>query len=305
MYSYAIDYTINDGAAVDNVGPTLGTRGDYYWTNVTLGSTSTATCGLFMDNTNPTAAPLVLPADTYSTSVLLEWSSNTGSDNSDDTFPGESGIKEYRITRGGSPVVTIPYGTFMFVDDNGGLGFSHNDILDYQLVTVDYAGNQATSSDSTRIQLLIDPPGDWNRVGNPWNSTGIPAANAGFRLDWSPIGDDDPAIDGYSVWRSTSVSSGYASVGSYASNRDYHDETLQADDTYWYRLRSEAGAVTVDSAPISVIHDSAAPLPASIQDVGDPYAPKPIAFPSIAPARTGHSIPVSSRRPCEHGQRRV
>ena len=122
------------------------------------------------------SASFNLPGITNSPSVLLDWSASPGSDNSDDTYPGESGIKEYAIWRqlnggGYSRIATVPYGTFTYLDTKWGQEFDQDDQVDYELVTVDHAGNTASYFDSTTIQYNVTPFARWNVTGNAFNET--------------------------------------------------------------------------------------------------------------------------------------
>ncbi|MEX2757506.1 MAG: hypothetical protein Q6365_019165, partial [Candidatus Sigynarchaeota archaeon] len=174
-HSTTFTWTATIPANVENVGPNLATRYDYYWVYFAYGSPTvlgTAQCGLFWDRTAPTAATFTLPSTTGSQVVVLDWSANKGSDNSDNTLPApnNNGIDRYEVYRsigaGSTPVylATVPYGTFTFVDNNGGSGFADGNVVRYQLRTIDRAGNYAQMGSvvQTTIALPISNPGRFN-----------------------------------------------------------------------------------------------------------------------------------------------
>nr|MDO8112979.1 hypothetical protein [Candidatus Sigynarchaeota archaeon] len=146
-YKHTFSFRWVSGSNGDNVGPNLGTRRDYYWVHVQLGS-RIVSCGLFLDSTPPTAAQFSLPAVIQSPVVLLDWRVSKGADNIDGTLHDPcpfSGIAGYIVNRNGVDIAWIQRGSiFTYLDDNGGNGFSHGITLYYRLKTVDRAGNTAT-----------------------------------------------------------------------------------------------------------------------------------------------------------------
>ena len=283
MYRYAFSFRWISGSDGDNVGPSLGTRHDYYWVHVQIGS-QMVTCGLFLDNTPPSAAQFSLPATTSSPVVLLDWSASRGVDNSDGTFPypDNSGIAEYIVNRNGMDIAWIPRGTsFTYIDDNGGNGFSDGTMLYYRLKTVDRAGNAAIYPAAGNIVTMIDKPFD--PIGR-WNSTGIVrAANRNYQLGWNQY-PHAASITSFTILRSTSITGGYAQIPGMplgdVTSFTTTDFASTTDDTYYYILRSSDGTNTADSAPVTVIHDRASPMsPAINWPYGSTYAPTSMSIP--------------------------
>ncbi|MHA1891532.1 MAG: hypothetical protein ACTSYS_11135, partial [Promethearchaeota archaeon] len=288
-YEYQIDIDISSSnAQPDNVGPS--TPG-YYYINVTLnlgGSNDVATCGLFLDNTPPTAADFSLPSSNPSYSVTIDWTSSQGSDNSDDTYPppDDSGLDYYEVWRslnGGSwvKIDTVQYGSGTSVVDDG--GYSNGDILQYRLYTFDKAGNSANNLHQTTISVPFEG-GNFDASVPGYVSTNVQGAN--FNLTWADDPGDQGTITSYSISRSTSVSGGYTVIHSGISNTATLQATpIIADDVYWYKLISISGGSSVESSPLRVVHDSVVPSGASISPLPSYYAP------------TEYSIPLDATGP--------
>jgi hypothetical protein len=285
-YRHHIQFTWTDAVDGENVGPDLGGRSDYYWVYMNFGSPvqGTASCGVFWDVTAPTAATFSLPGTTTSPAVTIDWSGSKGSDNSDGTLqpPNENGISHYVVKQGGNEVATVPYGTFQFVDDNGGAGYAHNQVLSYTLETVDKAGNVASSpAVGTTISLLIADPGEWlarwNRdLDGPSGTENPVAAWDDTTLYWNA---GTGGTFTYRILWSTSAAGAYTQIytGLTGTSQvlDWALISGVANDTYWFKLRTVEGGNMVDSAPMAVVYDRIAPLAATISwNYGTVYAPE-------------------------------
>nr|MDO8087494.1 PKD domain-containing protein [Candidatus Sigynarchaeum springense] len=289
LYRHRITFNWIAASQGDNVGPNLGTRGDYYWVYLDFGSPiqGTASCGLFWDTTAPTPATFSLPAYTTSPVVVIDWSASKGSDNSDNTFPPDdnAGIDHYQLYRNGSLIGTIAYGRFTYIDDNGGAGFANGTLLQYQLRTVDKAGNYGTSPlVFTCINGSISNPGTWNaqfngNIGGPGPNDNPTAAHGNVELKWNSGAPYSASIESFEVLRSTNPAAGFVSIATGIGPTTYSytinwESPASVEDTYWYKLRSHSASGFFDSAPMPVIYDKTAPLPAAISwSYGPTYTP--------------------------------
>jgi len=235
----------------ENVGPDLAPRFDYYWVTASFGSPSqgNVSCGLFHDDVLPTAATFSLAANNPSPAVVIDWSTNKGSDNSDNTLPAphNNGIKEYVLYRDSNPIATVPYGTFFYIDDNYGAGFTHGTVLNYQLRTYDQAGNYASSAPVvTTIDLPISNPArfnaQWNQdLDGPSADENPVAAYGNTTISWGHGAPYSGTITSFEILRSTSPATGYTTIatGIGASTCMYTiDWTTPASvaDTYWFKV---------------------------------------------------------------------
>nr|MDO8085475.1 hypothetical protein [Candidatus Sigynarchaeum springense] len=291
LWRHTVSFTWTS-SPINNVGPGMAPRYDYYWVYADFGSpvVATASCGLLYDIVVPTAATFSLPATTPSPSVIIDWSANKGSDNSDDTYPApkNAGIARYVLYRGGSPVANVPYGTFQFVDDNGGAGFSDGQVLQYQLRTYDLAGNYASSAVvQTTIALPIANPArfnaQWNRdIDGPTATENPVAAYGNTAIMWGAGAPYSGTITSFEIMRSTSAASGYTTIATGIGPTTYTYTINWASpasvaDTYWYKVVSRSASGTVESAPIAIVYDpqpAGQPLaPAIAWSAGPRYAP--------------------------------
>ncbi len=291
FYRHTVSFTWMS-SPTENVGPGLAPRYDYYWVYAELGSPvqCNLSCGLLYDDVVPTPASFTIPALTPSPAVVIDWSANKGSDNSDNTFPAPNndGVKEYVIYRGGTAIATVPYGTFAYVDDGGTTPFVDGQVLSYVLRTVDQAGNYADSTAvTTTIALPILHPAKWNAQFNgdlagPGVDDNPTAAYGNTVISWSLGAPYSGTITSFEIMRSTSLASGYTTIATGIGPTTYNYTINWASpasvaDTYWYKVVSRWASGTIESAPMAIIYDkqpNGQPLPALIAwSAGPTYSP--------------------------------
>lgn len=169
-------------------------------------------------DTNAPSPPAGLSATPGNSTVSLNWNDNAEGD--------LAGYNVYRSITSGSAYSKLNgslVGSSGYIDSDASGGLTYY----YVVTAVDTSLNE--SDDSNEVSAT---PADTIPPSEP---TGLSASggNGTVTLNWNDNTESD--LDGYNVYRSTSLGSGYVKVNSsLVSNSNYIDNTVTNEITYYY-----------------------------------------------------------------------
>ncbi len=201
----------------NNTGLTEETRYYYRVTAYNAGGSSSFLSGDATTLEDPPVAPSNLSFNPItSNSITLNWS-----DNSND----EDGFEVFRALSSGGPYASVGT-TGAGVKTFANTGLTNNTRYYYRVYAFNAGGSSAAVSGSA-ITLPIVPSA-------PSNLTFSSITNNSIRLNWS---DNSNNEDGFEIFRSTSLTGSYVSVGTTGSGAVTFNNTGLSDDTqYFYRV---------------------------------------------------------------------
>ncbi|MBX4204615.1 MAG: hypothetical protein KW788_00295 [Candidatus Doudnabacteria bacterium] len=96
-------------------------------------------------------------------------------------------------------------------------------------------------------------------LATPTNLTATSSCNRAI-LNWTDNANNENAVGGYQVWRSSSASGPFAKIADLPQNtQTYNDNTVLGGGTYYYNVRAISSALTASSSDVNVFIIQCAP----------------------------------------------
>ncbi|MGA0899189.1 MAG: hypothetical protein ACO3SO_02150 [Luteolibacter sp.] len=176
------------------------------------------------------SAPAGLAATTDGAQVVLNWNDTTNA----------TSYSVYRSTSSGGPygaAIATGLATSDYTDNTVSTGTTY-----YYVVTASDGSTESANSAEVSIPVVIPAPTELTRI----------QGDSVINLDWAD--STSPIFASYSVYRSTTSGSGYASIASGLTTSAYSDDTVTNGTTYYYVVRAVdnvASSESVNSAEVS------------------------------------------------------
>lgn len=207
-----------DSAVITNIFDNAGNRTSISW---------------FTSDASPPNEPTGLNATVIAWNRIdLAWTGNGD--------VGSSGMKEYRVYRGGY-VVASPTGT-TYSDT----GLAGNTPYNYRVSAVDNSDNESTQSNLASATTPPEP--DWQPPSVPTNLQGAAISGTWVNLTWNGSADNPGGLGlaGYEIFRDGGGSPlGYSTIASYS------DQTAVSGATHGYQVRAYDLAVPANYSGLS------------------------------------------------------
>jgi len=186
-------------------------------------------CTASADTTDPTVPTSLAFSSILTDRVTLSWTASTDA----------SGIKEYRIFRGGAQIAVTSSTSYT------NTGLSPSTTYNYAVQAVDTAGN--TSGQTAALNVTTAAPTDTIKPTVPGGLAKGTVTSNSVTISWSAATDTGGSgLAGYDVFRDDTK------IGS-PTGTSYTDSTVAANTNYTYTVRSRDGAGNVSAQSTGLV----------------------------------------------------